>query len=414
MEKAIPSRIEKQGTSKLSYLVFVFALVVVLISLSSALFPSLIMNIVSGENLDEDPFSPGPWFIPIIGANIGILTLGILYHKKILPKKITKSFEFIFNFEVSRTVAILVVVAILFGYAGSTMSDLGEFEGDTWGDFPGVREVASDWPFNEGQDNSLVLLHVKNFFLKSSIVIFQNIRVIPFLATLSVLLLTYFFTASIAKKRFAGIVAMIILVQSFNFNLFDTLATYANFWVLFFLLSLYLVDKKWFLSPISFVASLFSKPLTFVYLPMTLFFVYRSEISRRRKIVLVIPFFIILGAVSVILLVPGLSQYAPFGEAGSFDSIRFWSGFTLWPFQLRFEWLFLMFILPVTVGLFLLSRKGMLRADSILFLIAGIIFAMPLMGGLTPWNLHPYRYASLIVFFAIGVGILFSRRSIKQ
>lgn len=404
---------KSQKTSAVTYAVFIFALAVVLISLSSVLFPSLIIALTSGQEIDVEPFDQGPWLIPVLTVNLVLLGLGILYYKKILPKPIRSSFEFIFNFEVSKTVAIFVVVAILFGYIGFSMEDLAKFEGDTWGDFAGVEKIANEWTFNDGTLRSLELLHVKNFFLKSSIIIFQNIRVIPFLATISMLLLTYFFTAKIAKKRFAGIIAMIFLVQSYSFNLFDSLSTYANFWVLFFLLSLYLVDKKWFLSPISYVASLFSKPLTFAYLPMLLFFVYRSDLPRRKKILLVIPYFVMLGAIPPILLSGG-SSFLPFGAAGGFDYHGFWSGFSLWPYQLRFEGLFLALILPVTVGLFLISSKGMTRADSILFLIAGIIFAIPLMAGFTGWNLHPYRFVPLLVFFAIGVGTLFSRRSFKQ
>jgi len=411
----ISRKMENQKTSVVTYAIFIFALVLVLISLTSVLFPSLIIVLTTGQDIDAEPFEQGSWLIPILTVNIVLLGLGVLYHKKILPIPIRRAFEFIFNFEVSRNVAIFVVVAILFGYIGLTMKELGEYEGDTWGDFLLVEKIATAFPFYEGKESgTLELLVVKNFFLKSSIVIFQNIRVIPFLATLSILLLTYFFTAKIAKKRFAGIVAMVILVASNNFRLLDTLATYSNFWVLFFLLSLYLVDKKWFLSPISFIGSLFSKPLTFAYLPMTLFFIYRSEISQGKKIKLLIPYFIIFGLVVVILFVPDLARFTPFGGAGTFDYVGFWSGFTLWAFQLRFEALFLMFIVPVTVGLFLLSRKGVTRADSILFLIAGIIFAMPLMGGFTGWNLHPYRFAPLWVFFAIGVGTLFSRRKIMQ
>jgi len=412
----ISRKMENQKTSVLTYAVFIFTLLIVLISLTSVLFPSLINSLISGDEMVSEPFDRGSRFTPVIITNLVLLGLGILYYTKNLPKPIHRAFEFIFNFEVSRTVAIFVVVAILFAYAGFTLPDIWEYEGDTWGDFTNVEKVAKDWPFNEGGPlRSLEYLHVKNFFLKSSITIFDNIRVIPFLATVALLLLTYFFTADFAKKRFAGIVAMVVLVQSYSFNLFDTLATYANFWVLFFLLSLYLVSKKWFLSPISYIASLFAKPLTFAYLPMTMFFVYRSEITKRKKIWLLIPYFALFGLVMTILFVPDLAKLFPFGvTSGSFDHHGFWSGFTLWAFQLRFDVLFLVLILPVTVGLFLISRKDLVKADSILFLIAGIIIAMPLLGGFTGWNLHPYRYIPLLVFFAIGVGTLFYNRTIKQ
>jgi len=198
----ISRKMENQKTSALTYAVFIFTLVIVLISLTSVLFPSLINVLTTGQDIDAKPFEQGSWFIPILTVNIVILGLGILYHKKILPIPIRRAFEFIFNFEVSRTVAIFLVVAILFGYIGLTMKELGEYEGDTWGDFLLVEKIATAFPFYEGKESgTLELLVVKNFFLKSSIVIFQNIKVIPFLATLSVLLLTYFFTANIAKKK---------------------------------------------------------------------------------------------------------------------------------------------------------------------------------------------------------------------
>ena len=66
--------------------------------------------------------------------------------------------------------------------------------------------------------------------------------------------------------------------------------------------------------------------------------------------------------------------------------------------------------MPLTVGLFLTSRRGIKQADSILFLIAGIVFVMPLLAALTYFNIHPYRYVPLVVFFAIGVGTLLSQK----
>jgi fatty acid desaturase len=96
-----------------------------------------------------------------------------------------------------------------------------------------------------------------------------------------------------------------------------------------------------------------------------------------------------------------------------FNSSLFWNGFTTWSYQLRFDTVFLLFILPLVVGLFLKSRDGMKQADSILVLIAGVILAMPLLAAIAGFNLHPYRYVPLIVFFAIGVGTLFSNK-VKQ
>jgi len=95
----------------------------------------------------------------------------------------------------------------------------------------------------------------------------------------------------------------------------------------------------------------------------------------------------------------------------SFEFIDFVSGFTSWAFQLRIDGLVLMFLLPLVFGLFLRSRNGIKEAESIMVLIAGIILSVPIIAGFTEFNIQPYRWLPLIVFFAIGVGVLLSKKS---
>ena len=47
---------------------------------------------------------------------------------------------------------------------------------------------------------------------------------------------------------------------------------------------------------------------------------------------------------------------------------------------------------------------------TVIWIIVGIILAMPLLAALTGVRLHPYRYVPLIVFFGIGVGMLLSNK----
>jgi hypothetical protein len=172
-----------------------------------------------------------------------------------------------------------------------------------------------------------------------------------------------------------------------------------------------MIYKKGPLSPIFYVASVFSKPLSAIFLPMTLFFTFRAEISTRKKIYILISYFVILIAGAVgILLFGGSAVIGVNPEKVTFDVVDFLAGFTTWSFQLRTEIFFLMFILPLTVGLFLVARKDIIHADSIMVIIVGIILAMPLMAAMTGYNLHPYRYVPLMVFFGIGVGVLFSNK----
>ncbi len=404
---------QKQNSSIVSYALFVFALVIVLINIISLFFPSLIITLVDDSVIDAKPFELGTWAFPVLGANIGILIFGILYYSKKFPGFVKNSINFIRNFEVSRNVAIIVMVGIVFGYIGSAIQELPVDEVTIFGDYERVKVAVENWPFEPVVHDGLISnLHVKNFLLKSSQFLFQNYRVMPLIVSISLLLLTYFFTAELTKKRFAGIIATIILLQSNTFQAFDTIATYENSWVLFYLLSLYLIEKKWFLSPFAYIASLFSKPLTAAFLPMTLFYTFCSQIPRREKIYILLIYSAILLGGLLGLYVMGIE--AGLGEEGKldFDYFDFWSSFTTWSYQLRFDTIFLLFILPLTVALFFTAKKGIRQADSALALIAGVIISMTLLTTFTAFNLHPYRYVPLIVFFAIGVGILLSKSSL--
>ena len=147
--------------------------------------------------------------------------------------------------------------------------------------------------------------HFGFFLTTSSMHLFGNYKVIPFIASIALLVLTYFVTFEITQKRFAGIVAMLIVLQSGIFLFYDTAVVYPNFWIVFYLLSLYLVYKKWPLSPISYILSVTSKGLTAVFFPMTLFFIYRANITNQKKIRLAISYGIIvlLGGIVIFLWV---------------------------------------------------------------------------------------------------------------
>jgi hypothetical protein len=94
-----------------------------------------------------------------------------------------------------------------------------------------------------------------------------------------------------------------------------------------------------------------------------------------------------------------------------FETDRFWEGFTSFAFQMRLDPITILFLIPLIFGLFLSSKKNK-HANSISILIAGILLSGPLLAGMTDQTNQPYRFMSIIVFFAVGVGILFPK--IKQ
>lgn len=402
----VPERESKTSSNIIRWAVFLFSISIVLVSFASVLFPALIassgtITIPNVPYAGPEPLEAGPWAVPVILANVMVFGMVVSFWKGKMPQAITKPIYRLFEFEISKKVALVTMLALLVIYIVPTSQEIDETE--HWEDYTGVKERLQTWPDGASPAEP----NVRYFFLKSSETIFGNDRVMPFLASISLLILTYYTTKQITQKRFAGIVSVVILMQSYIFLAYDTTVSYTNFWTVFYLLSLYLVYKKsWFLSPVSYIASTASKALTAVFLPMSVYFVLRADISKKRKL-------IVSGTITAIVI-GGAITFASSpqgGEAASepFNAHEFWLGFASFANQLRFDGLVLMFMIPLIVGLFVASRRGIKHAESIMVLISGMLIIAPILTGFTNQTNQPYRFVPLVVFFAIGVGVLLSK-----
>jgi len=386
------------------------------LSLVSVVFPALIASGNSTiKNLQDigvvlfevEPFQAGIWAGPLVVGNILVFIGLALYYKKRLPGNFKKLIDFVFNFEISKKISAIVIIVLLSIYVGFSFEELTTEE--EWEDYHGVKQRLERW--SPDQITSGFEPHIKYFMHWSSMILFGHYTVVPFLASISLLLLTYFFTSKISKKRFAGIVAFVILLQSNLFLTYDTTVSYTNFWILFYLLSLYLLYKVWPLSPVTYLLSIFSKALTATFLPMSLFFIFRSKISTTTKLIVSASSTALI-LIGIIVATTGANIGGIAGEQEEFDWDEFALGFTSFSYQLRFDGLVLIFILPLIVGLFIASRNRILHADSMMVFIGGILFITPLVTGFTELTSQPYRFVPLVVFFAIGVGILLSKRQV--
>jgi len=401
------------NNSLVSFAIFFFSISVVLISLISVIFPALLAStsyppIPEVNIVEVNPYEYGVWSIPLFVANILVFLIAILYFKNKLPSSIINSFECLFSFEISRRVAIIAMVIILGVYVTLSANELTVEE--QWLDYKGIIER-----IETGSRTSPIIgfePHVKLFLLSSSMEIFGNYAVIPFMASIALLILVYFITKEITSKRFAGMISMVILLQSNLFLTYDTTVSYSNFWILFYLFSLYSMYKIWPLSPVAYVLSILSKSITAMFLPVSLYFLYKAKISKKRKIVILVSTLaiVLIGIVIAFSMNIDLSGRAEFE---GLDVNDFWIGFTSFAFQLRLDGLVILFILPLIVGLYLASKKGIKHAESIMVLISGMLIFAPILTGFTDQTNQPYRFVPLVVFFAIGVGVLLSKVSEK-
>jgi len=395
----------------LTNIVFLFTLGIIILSLVSIVFPALISSLTSGPESTLDPFEMGPLTFPLLVSSFVLIGCGLAYYKKWLPSTVRKAIEYFLNFEISRRIAFLVAIVLLSIYIGLTVGELSLNEEEQWPDFEVLKEGLKIWPSGESENVYVQEQndrYVRMFLLSTSQNILQNIKILPFVASILLVIVTYFITLQISGKRFAGIISMTILLQSYTFLKYDTIAVYENFWVLFYILSLYTIYKKWYISPISYILSFFTKAFTAFFFPLSLFFIYRANIPKRKKIIITISYGVILGASAVILLVDD----AVYGDVLQVDFSEFWIGFTVWSYQMRFDFLIILGILPLAIGLFFTSRRGIKEADAVLVLILGSLLAGPVLASLTDfYYILPYRYVPLIVFFSMGVGIFLSRNA---
>jgi len=254
--------------------------------------------------------------------------------------------------------------------------------------------------------------YVRMVLLGTSLEIFQNIKILPFVASISLLIVTFFLTYQISHKRFSGIVALLIILQSHTFLFFDTVAVYENFWILFFLISLYLINRKWQLSSILYLLALFSKAFIFVFFLSTIFYIYRARISSRKKIWAMCSY----GGVILIILAVFSFGDSVYGDIINISDSEFFLALNTLGYTLRYDVFIILSLLPVTIGLFFTSRRGFLQADSILILILTSLLAGPFISMLTGFYLQqvvvmPYRFLPLIVFVAIGIGVFLSKKN---
>jgi len=422
------SNIAKRG--KLSWIVFLFTLFVVLISLVSFVFPALLISEMgSGNTIEEtgvkgtykiNPYELGHWAVPLFVVNIIVFTMFVLYRWNKLPDSIKHGLESLFSFEISKKTAVVIILIIMTGYIAFSSMELTEDE--IWPDWDqvevrlqGDKAVPCDiivsepnctgWPYTNPTVSSGFEPHVRYFLLKLSVTLFDNFKIFPFFASIALLLVTYLFTTLITGKRFAGIISLVIMIQSNLFLTFDTSPTYSNFWTLFYVLSLYLAVRFWMISPAIYLLSIFSKVLTVAFLPMSIFFVLSSDIPQKKKAFVVL--------VSTIIIIGGIVIFATQNlaetEDAGWNSDEFWAGMSSFANQIRHDGLVILFVLPLVFGLFMVSKRSR-YANSIMIMIAGMLVMVPLISGLTEITNQPYRFVPLIFFFAIGVGTLLSKR----
>jgi len=378
----------------ISHLVFLFSISITVLTIIPALFPAIYSSFTSNAQIPRfqqfgygiNSFEPGIFFIPIIVVSILVLAVSIIIKFKSIK---LPSIDFPKKYAIISMIIILSLFTIL-SYEDIFSEDLHE-------DWKPVKYTVENWP----PEVIGFGLHVRFFLLSTSFAIFGNYRVIPFLASAALIITTYLFASKITNNRFAGVIASAIILQSNLFLSFSSTPSYTVFWVMFYLASLYLtVHKTWFLSPFAFILSIFSKPLSATFFPISLFFILDSTISVKKKI--------ILSLTIIIIIIAGTSIIGNH-MSSEWDWNGFWNGFVSLSYQMRFDGLIMVFLIPTVIGLYFVSKK-IRYANTVSIMISGVLISNPLLLAMTDITSQPYRFIPLVIFFAIGVGMLLTNQ----
>ena len=405
---------ESVSSKIITYAAFLITLGIIGLSILSIIFPALIISNTYEYSHNLQTFETSPWLFPILISSLSFILIGYLYWKNNLPKYIQNSIKFLLNFEISRKIAIISGIVILLVYVGFSIPELFVNEIDQWPDYLVLKSALDIWPSTDSlsvyvkEQNTRYLRMILLDFSQDA---FQNIKILPFLASTLTVIFTALITIQISKKYFAGIISMLILLQSKTFTDFDTIAVYENFWVLFYLISIYSINKKWNLaSPITFIMAIFTKAFITTYFWVNIFFIYRSEISVKSKLFLFTTYGIILG-ITYWIFESGRSII--YDDIIRLDFNAFLDGFTGWGHAMQIEPLLVLLTFPLIIGLFVKSLNGIKQSDSILIILAGSLLAGPLISLVTDFYfILPYRFIPFVVFMAIGIGIIFSKKKL--
>ena len=399
------------GKSNNSIVILIFALgfSIIILSVISVIFPGLLLSI-SGNGEFLNPFEINSVGVILIIVSILVILLIILNSKKLLPSTFTGSIKKIQESDLSKKNSLVFLIIILAIYISISANELSMNEGSQYGDFVIVEEALKIWPDGES-DNVYVTeqlnRHVRIALLVASDEIFDNIKIIPYFASISLIIITYFLTIKLSQKNFAGLIAVVILLQSSTFLTYDTIAVYENFWVLFYVLTIYLIFQRPDISSVSYLLSIFSKAITVLMLPITIIVTLLSDIPSNKKV------FVVITHVVILLVSIGIFQVSNtiYGNVIEINASEFLTGFSTLAFNLRFDVFLLLFLLPVSIVLFLKARKGNKNAISLMVLMCGTILVTPVLEMMTNFYfVYPYRYIPLVVFFAISIGSIFSKR----
>jgi hypothetical protein len=342
---------------------------------------------------------------------------------------LAKLVDQIADFDLKKKVAVIMLIGIIGIWAGYSAYNEFSFPYEDCKSFGKLAEYGMGICTDYGKrlmfmyeyeelhrwNNPLRTVTYELLFLSDNV--FGDYRVIPFISSGLVLLFTYLITNQLTGRNYTGLIAVLFVLHSPIFYKYDLIMTYPNFWVTFFLASLWFTFNKWMLSPVSIFVGMSAKILNFLNLPAVIVFTLLTDNKNKSKIIKSY-ILILVGIVSTIFLskfvYPPLWHKIYFAFLVQFDfqptEFLWWLG--MWSIELFTDKITLFLIFILLPCLFLLKKSKVKNASAILAMIIIFILQPAFISGFTGYTNEDYRYLHLVVF--VGIGVAFIIPNIKK
>ena len=131
-----------------------------------------------------------------------------------------------------------------------------------------------------------------------------NDRVVPFAFSIGLVYLVYLLGHYITKDRIIGLISSTAFSINPLLTMYDTSPTYDQIWAFFVILSVVLLYKKPFLTPLVYPLAIASKILAISYLPVFVYTILSEPIKHKKLTLGLLVLVITIGIITVMALGP--------------------------------------------------------------------------------------------------------------
>jgi len=223
-----------------------------------------------------------------------------------------------------------------------------------------------------------------------------NYHTFSIVSSVALLLVTYALAVKITGNRLASIVAVLILDLSRTFLWYNDSIPYPGFYCVLFFMSLYPFKNK-LIRPVAFLASFIMKAMSLAFLPITIV----REKDKRVRI-----FYIVIG-----VLASGIAIGLNWVRSSGINVGNIAPPYVVFEIILQDFWMIILFF-PVSLTLFYLYRKKVDWAGTILGGLLWTLFFQYVLALFTSYGAFSERMLPFVVFFALGCGLIISKREL--